>query len=129
MSQNSDALKGAYESFNSGDLDGVAAIFADDIRWEGPNTDGVPMSGTHEGKDAVLQAMGGIGDTFESFSVSPDEMVEEGDTVVVLSHIEGTTKSGNSVKLPGVEVWRMSNGNVNRVQTLTDTAEMKSAIG
>ena len=75
MSQNSDALKGAYESFNSGDLDGVAAIFADDIRWEGPNTEGVPMSGTHEGKDAVLQAMGGIGDAFESFSVS--RLIEE----------------------------------------------------
>ena len=54
MSQNSDALKGAYESFNSGDLDGVVETFADDIRWEGPNTDGVPMSRLDE--VAVLAA-------------------------------------------------------------------------
>src|SRR5687768_14449974 len=104
MSQNSDALKGGYDAFNRGDVDGVAAIFADDIRWEGPNTDGTPMSGTNEGKDSVLQAVGRIGDDFESFTSTPDEMIEEGDTIVVLSHVEAKTKSGNEVKTPSVEV-------------------------
>ena len=56
-------------------------------------------------------------------------MIEQGDTVVVLSHIEGKTSSGNEVKTPGVEVWRMSNGKVKRAQTLVDTAEMKQALG
>ena len=108
MSQNSDALRSGYDAFNKGDAEGVAAIFAADARWEGPNADGVPMSGTHEGKDAVMDAMSRIGDDFESFSANPDEMIEQGDTIVVLSHVEGKTKSGNDVKLPGVEVWRMS---------------------
>ena len=63
MSQNSDAVKGAYDAFNKGDVDGIAAVFAVDARWEGPNTDGVPMSGTSDGKDAVLQALGQIGGT------------------------------------------------------------------
>lgn len=35
------------------------------------------MSGTHQGKDAVLQALGAIDDSFETFRVSPDEMVEK----------------------------------------------------
>ena len=56
-------------------------------------------------------------------------MVEEGDTIVVLSHIEGRTKSGNAVKHPGVEVYRMAGGKAKRVQTLADTAEMKQALG
>ena len=43
------------------------------------------MSGMNEGKEAVLQALGQIGENFEKFHVSPDELVEEGDTVVVLS--------------------------------------------
>lgn len=129
MSQNSDAVKGAYEAFNQGNVDGVAAILADDVSWEGPNTDGVPMSGTNTGKDAVLQALGGIGDDFEKFDVSPDKTVEEGNTVVVLSHIEASTKSGNEVKLPGVEVWEMSDGMAQRVRSLIDTAEMKAALG
>ena len=58
-----------------------------------------------------------------------DEMVEQGSTVVVLSHLEGRTKSGNEIKLPSVEVYRMRDGKANRVQTLTDTAEMKRALG
>jgi uncharacterized protein len=129
MSENSDALKRGYEAFNNGDIDTVSEIFDDDISWEGPNTEGLPMSGTNDGKDAVLQALGQIGENFEEFNVSPDEMIEEGDTIVVLSHIEGKTKSGNDVKTPGVEVWRMSDGTAKRVQSLVDTAALKEALG
>jgi ketosteroid isomerase-like protein len=129
MSENSDALKRGYDAFNSGDADVLAELYTDDVRWEGPNTEGVPMSGTTEGKDAVLQALGGIGEYFESFHVSPDEMVEQGETIVVLSSIKGKTKSGNDVETPGVEIWRMSGGKANRVQSLVDTAQMKEALG
>jgi ketosteroid isomerase-like protein len=129
MSENSDALKRGYEAFNNGDIDTVREIFEEDIRWEGPNADGVPMSGTHEGRDAVLQALGSIGENFEKFHVSPDELVEEGETIVVLSHLDAKSKSGNEIKLPGVEVWRMSGGKAKRVQSVSDTAEIKRAIG
>jgi uncharacterized protein len=128
MSENTDVLKRGYEAFNSGDIETVSEVFADDARWEGPNTAGVPMSGIHEGKEAVLQALGQIGENFETFHVSPDEMVEQDDTIVVLSHLEAKTKSGNEIKLPGVEIWRMSDGKANRVQSLVDTAEMKQAL-
>jgi ketosteroid isomerase-like protein len=128
MSENSDALKRGYEAFNSGDTETVAALYTDDVTWEGPNSEGVPMSGKHEGKDAVLQALGEVGELFESFSVSPDEMIEQGGTIVVLSHIEARTKSGTEVQGPGVEVWRMSDGKANRVQSLADTAQMKEAL-
>jgi ketosteroid isomerase-like protein len=104
VSENSDALKRAYDAFNSGDAQTLSELFADDVRWEGPNSEGVLMSGTHEGKDAVLQALGAIGESFETFGVSPDELVEQGDTIVVLSHIEAKSTSGNELKLPGVEV-------------------------
>jgi uncharacterized protein len=128
MSENSDALKRGYEGFNQGDVETVASIFADDISWEGPNTDGVPMSGKHEGKDAVLGALGQIGELFDEFHVSPDEIVEDGETLVVLSHVEGKSKAGNEIKMPGVEVWRMSGGIAQRVQSLLDTAELKEAM-
>jgi ketosteroid isomerase-like protein len=129
MSENTDILRRGYEAFDRGDVDTVAGLFADDVRWEGSTTAGLPLSGVHEGKEAVLRALGEIGGFFESFHVSPDEMVEERDTVVALSHIEATTKSGNQLKLPSVEIWRMSDGKVRRVQSLVDTAEMKRALG
>ena len=128
MSENSDALKRGYEAFNGGDAQTLSELFADDVHWEGPSTEGVPMSGTHEGRDAVLQALGAIGESFETFGVSPDEMVEQADTIVVLSHIEARSTSGNDLKLPGVEIWRMSGGKARRVQSLIDTAEVKKAL-
>jgi uncharacterized protein len=129
MSENSEALKRGYEAFNTGDEETLASLFEDHIRWEGPNTQGVPMSGVHEGKDAVLNALGRIADDFDEFRASPDEMVEQGDTIVVFSHIEARTKSGNDVKIPGVEIYRMSGGKITRVQTLLDTAVVKTALG
>lgn len=129
MSENSDVVKRGYQAFNSGDGETLSEVFADDIRWEGPNAKGVPMSGVHEGKEAVLEALGQIGQDFEKFSVSPDEMVEEGETVVVLSHLEAKARSGNEVKLPGAEVFRVSGGKINRVQSLADTAELQKALG
>ena len=130
MSENSDALKRGYEAFNQGDAETVAELYSDDVVWEGPNTQGVPMSGKNEGKDAVMQALGQIGEMFESFNVSPDEMVEQGDTIVVLSNITAKTKSGNELKSPGVEIWRFGgDGKATRVQSLGDTAEMKEALG
>ena len=129
MSENSEALKRAYDAFNSGDIDTVSETFGDDISWEGPNSEGVPMSGKAEGKQSVLEALGAIGNDFESFEVRPDEMVEDGDTIVVLSHITATTKSGNELRTPGVEIWRMSGGKAQRVQSLIDTAQVKQAIG
>ena len=128
MSENSDALKRGYDAFNSGDVDTVSEIFADDITWEGPNTEGVPMSGKNEGKDAVLQALESIAENFERFDVSPDEMIEQGETIVVLSHLDAKTKSGNELKLPGAEIWRMSDGKAQRVQSLIDTAAVKEAL-
>lgn len=129
MSENSEALKRGYEAFNNSDAETLASLYEDDVRWEGPDTQGIPMSGVHDGKDAVLSALGSIADDFEQFRVSADEMVEQGDTIVVLSHIEGRTKAGNDLKSPGVEIYRMSAGKVKRVQSLVDTAEMKNALG
>jgi ketosteroid isomerase-like protein len=129
MSENSDALKRGYEAFNNADVETLAALFSHDIRWEGPNTEGVPMSGVHVGKEDVLSALAGIGLMFDSFHVSPDEMIEQGETIVVLSHVDAKTQSGQELKLPGVEVWRMTDGVAHRVQSLLDTAEVKAAIG
>jgi uncharacterized protein len=129
MSQNSDALKSAYDAFNVGDIETVSKALADDVRWEGPATEGTPMSGVNDGKDAVLQAFGWIAETFESFAVSPDRMVEQGDTIVVLSKVDIKTKSGNALSLLGLEAWQMSDGIAHRVESLIDTAAVKQALG
>ena len=127
---NADALKQGYEAFGRGDLDGATANFADDVRWENPEAPQIPNSGTTQGKDAVKQLFMELPNYWDSFAITPDEFIESGDTVVVLSHSEATGKdTGKSVKLPWVHVWRFTNGEVTEVQALTDTALAADALG
>jgi ketosteroid isomerase-like protein len=127
---NTDTLKQGYEAFGQGDLEGATQNFADDIRWENPEAPQLPNNGVSEGKDAVKQLFAELGDYWESFRITPDEFIESGDTVIVLSHSESTGKeTGTDVKLPWVHVWRFSEGKVTEVQALTDTALAANALG
>ena len=128
MSENTDTLKKGYDAFNSGDAETLAGVFHEDVRWEGSNNERVPGAGTFDGRDDALAALGRAVDPFESIKSSPDEWLEQVDTVVVLGHTEAKTKGGNDLKVPFVHVWRMSDGRVKRGQLLTDTAEILDAL-
>ena len=83
-----------------------------------------------EGKDNVRELLAEFPTFWDDLKVSPNEFVEEGDTVVVLGHLEGRGKeTGKEVKLPFVHVWRFSDGKVTRMQNLTDTALAAEALG
>src|SRR5436190_1853828 len=121
-------MKG-FDGCNQGDSDAVAEVFDDEVRWEGPNTQEVPGGGTTEGKEKVLEMLGGIAEDWEEFQATPDEFIDAGDTVIVLGHITGKYKdSGNEIKTPFVHVWRMSDAKGKRVQTLIDTHEVLEAM-
>jgi ketosteroid isomerase-like protein len=82
-----------------------------------------------EGKDTVKQLFAELGNYWESFSITPDEFIESGETVV-LSHSESKGKeTGKEVKLPWVHIWRFSDGKVTEVLPLTDTALAADALG
>lgn len=127
---NVDTIRQGYEAFARGDLEGATANFADDVRWENPEAPQVPNNGVTQGKDSVAQLFAELPNHWESFSITPDEFIDGGDTVVVLSHSEATAKdTGKEVKLPWVHVWRFRDGKVTEVQALTDTALAADALG
>src|SRR3954447_13368741 len=108
MADNAQILKDGYAAFANGDVQGATEHFADDITWEGPNTDRIPGSGTHTGTEEIVQKVWSvIPETWEDFKVEPDEFIEQGDTVVVLGHNDAKAKStGKQVSVPFVHVWR-----------------------
>ena len=127
---NTETLRDGYEAFGRGDLEGATANFADDIRWENPEAPQLPNSGVTEGKDQIKQLFAELGNYWSSFAITPDEFIDQGDTVVVLSHSESTGKdTGKDVKLPWVHIWRFRDGKVTEVQALTDTALAADALG
>ena len=130
MAGNTDVLREGYAAYGRGDLDAAMENWSDDIRWENPNAEQLPYPGVTEGKDSVREILADFPTNWDDLKVSPDEFIEQGDTVVALGHIEGRGKeTGKDVKLPFVHVWRFSDGKVNRVQILTDTALAAEALG
>src|SRR3954454_14291204 len=53
LEENAELLRRGYAAFADGDLDAAMQFFADDIRWQGPRSNGLPDSGTFHGKDEV----------------------------------------------------------------------------
>jgi ketosteroid isomerase-like protein len=122
MAGRADDMRERYERFDRGDLEGALSNWADDVVWEGPRAEGLPGSGTHEGREAAVQALKEAVGAYDSFELTADEFYEAGDTVVVLAHTVNS-KGGRSVQIPSVHIWRFRGDQICRFQYFTDTLE------
>jgi ketosteroid isomerase-like protein len=130
VAENVEILRGAYAAFSRGDMEAVTDIWEADIEFVGPNSSRIPGAGAHHGKAEVAPLFTGMRDRWEGLVLSPDEFVEQGETVVVLGHLEGRARAtGTDVKVPFVHIWRMREGKAYRGQALTDTAVVADALG
>ena len=128
MEENAHLLRRGYAAFAEGDLERAMDFFADDIRWQGPRSNGLPDSGSFHGKDEVRWMFRHLVETYgPDLVVSPDEFIQDDRTVVVLGHIEAAP-GGVRVKAPWVHVWKFENGSAARVIALTDTALIRDAL-
>jgi ketosteroid isomerase-like protein len=128
LEQNAEQLRRGYAAVAAGDMDTAMQFFADDIRWQGPRSNGLPDSGTFHGKAEVGWMLRQLVETYgEDMILSPDEFIQEGRTIVVLGHLEASPR-GVPLKVPWVHVWRFEKGSAARVLTLTDTALVRDAL-
>jgi ketosteroid isomerase-like protein len=129
LEENADLLRRGYAAVAVGDLDGAMGFFADDIRWQGPRVAGLPDSGAFHGKAEVAWMFRHMAQAYgQDMRVVPDEFIVDGTTIVVLGRLEASPK-GVALKVPWVHVWRFDGNSAARVQTLTDTALVKEALG
>lgn len=128
MGENLDTLKQGYEDFDKGDIQAASRPWAEDIVWDGSNSD-LPGGGVHEGKDEFLKVLGEAVGAWDEFKLSADEFYENGDTVVVLGHTD-VKKGDESAQLPVVHIWRFrGEDEVCRLQILTDTLQGARMLG
>ncbi len=123
-----DEARRRYEQFNQGDVQGATENWAEDVVWQGSNSTELPGGGEHRGKDQVLQVLQQAVGAWDEFKLSPDEFLEEGDTVVVLGHTE-VKKGEKSAQTPVVHILRWEGDQVKRFQVLTDTYQAAQLLG
>ena len=129
MSHDNIALvRSLYEAFGKGDVPTVLAGFDENIEWNEP--EGMPYGGQYHGPEAVAEnVFGPVTNDFDDFDVTPEEILADGDRVVVLTTHTGTAKeSGNKLSMPAAHVWTVRDGKVTHFRLLADSATMNAAL-
>ena len=126
--QNIAFVRGLYEAFGRGDVPAVLAGFDENIVWN--ESEGMPHGGEYHGPQAVAEnVFGPVVDDFDDFSVKPDEILADGERVVVLLTYTGTAKeSGKPLNMPAAHAWTVRDGKATSFRQLADSATMNAAM-
>ena len=129
MPTNKEIVEAGYASLATGDVPAVLALMDPNIEWT--EAEGFPLySGTLVGPqaivDGVFMRLGEIGD---NFSVKTENVIAEGDTVVVLgTYTWNHPVSGEPAEVKMAHVWTMDGGKLIRFQQHVDTARVRDLI-
>lgn len=126
---NADIIRAHYAASDRGDLAGMVADFADDVAWT--EAAGFPLAGTYIGPQAVIDnVFTKLGEDWDGYTVTIDEVIDGGDTVVGLGAYSGTHRaSGTPFVARVAHVWRLAGGKVVAFEQFTDTLLVARASG
>jgi ketosteroid isomerase-like protein len=128
---NADVISGVYAAFPKGDIPAVLGAMAPDIVWnEAENfiyADGNP----YVGPEAILQGVFmRLGTEWNGFSVTEEELIDGGDTIVTRGRYGGAFKAtGKSINAQFAHVWKFKNGKIASFQQYVDTLQTTRATG
>ncbi len=127
-SSNVEVVKGAYDAFARGDVEGVLGAMSADIEWN--EAEGMPYGGRHIGPQAVAERVfGPIVADIPNFSVTPEELMESGDSVIAVARYAGTGKeTGKDLDLSVVHIWDVRDGKLTRFRQFADTVKFAEVV-
>ena len=119
--RNKRVVRSFFEAGNAGDLPGCLALLAEDVVWTNAGT--TPVSGTFTGKQAVVEELLGpvFGQLQAGIRSTVDNVVAEGEFVVVQSRGRAATLDGTPYNNSYCHVFRLSAGRIVAVTEYLDT--------
>ena len=127
--ENVEIVRGGYDDFNSGNIEGVTARLDADAQWVEPGGGNAP-SGTFEGPDSVAnEVFAPVSENFDEFTCSVEGARDDGDTVVVTARFKGKNKSGTELDTQAEHVWELRDGKVARFENKVDQEAWAEAWG
>jgi uncharacterized protein len=110
--ENVDLVRGAYEAFNRGDIDGALAVYDDQVEWHEPGGGNAP-SGTFRGPQSVANdVFAHVPQNFDEFRADPEQFFDVGEYVAAVGRFRGKSKNGKELDAPFVHVATVRNGKV-----------------
>lgn len=127
--QNKELISRGYQFFQSGKIDELLQLFADDIEWIGNDIDNVSFSHDYHGRQEVAQFFSELNQAQEAQRFEPQEMIAEGDKVAVMGYAKWNVRTtGKNYEYPWVHVFTLRDGKVTKFQQYFDTAATRDAF-
>lgn len=117
------------EMVNGGDWSGAAEVIAEDLVQNNP--------GVAQGRDGVREEMEAFQGAFADFRIRLDEVVAEGDLVVVRATVSGThsgdllgmAATGNAIEFASMDFFRVTDGKLSEHWDVTDRLALLQQLG
>ena len=120
-------IRDLYSAFARGDAAAVLAMFDPEIVWN--EAENIPYAdrNPYEGPQQVAEGVfGRILTDFEGFTVTPEQIIHDGDTVVALGRYRGAYRTtGAPLNAQFAHVWTFNDGRIARFQQYADTAQFQ----
>ena len=129
-SANVEIVRRAYDAFNRNDPDAAIALLDPDVEWTLPAH--FPDAETWRGRDRVVEGLRSMASSFDSLNLEVHELIDAGDRVVALVHIQGRAAvTGLDLSGMGVDghIWTLRDGRVLAVRMYGGTDDALAAIG
>ncbi len=123
-----EVVRGIYDAFARGDVDGFFAAAHTDIEWD--EAEGMPYGGVYHGRQEIEEKVfGPILADVDGFTAAPDEILPlDAHRVIALGRHGGTGAAG-PLDARFVHIWTVTDGKVSRYQQLADTRRFCDAVG
>jgi uncharacterized protein len=120
-------VKDGYAAFARGDIQGLVALFAEDIEWVIPGA-GLPLAGTYRGHAGVASFFQKLADDGDILAFEPRHFVAQGDRVLVVGWERARVKATNrTFQSDWVMAFTVRNGKVTKFHEYSDTQAIAEA--
>jgi ketosteroid isomerase-like protein len=122
-----DLVRQLFDDFNRAEFESAFAKIDQDVEWGEP-PDMPDTGGTYRGHDAMVRGFRRFMGAWEELRVDLDEVIEESDRVVALTHWVGRSRSsGIEVDTRIAQVYEFRGGKVARVRQFRTLGEALGA--
>jgi uncharacterized protein len=118
----------AYNNFKTGNIQGLLDQMSDDVTWQLPEIEGVPLAGKRTGRDGVSDFFATLARDQDVIEFEPREFVAQGDKVISLGHYKWRVKaSDREYASDFVHVFTVRDGKIAGFREHFDTAVVAAA--
>ena len=121
-------VRQTIEVANGRDLDALDDLATTDYEWH--NAPGFPGGGVHRGREAVKAHLREFFETWETYTVEEERVIDAGEQVVQLCQLHATGKgSGVPLDIPIAWVHTLRDGKFARTRAFVRHADALEAVG